>query len=110
MFSQKQWILFDLVLLLLILAMSLNVAGVKFPSFGQAILIFDREPPRCVVQWQGEQNTVTDLARCCRDVQTLGCSQNKESKELPWKCGTSNTLQYYLNDKAHYSCQALWRT
>jgi len=110
MFSQKQWILFDVVLVLLILALSVNWAGVKFPSFGQALLAFDREPPRCLAQWQGESNAVSDLSRCCRDVQTLGCSQNKESNELPWKCGSSNTIQYHLNDKAYYSCQALWHT
>ena len=107
MFSQKQWILFDLVLVILLLALVLNLTGIKFPSLGQALSTLDKQAPLCLAAWQGEQNIVTDLSRCCRDIQTLGCSKSAE-KDPPWNCGTPNTVQYKLNNKAYYLCKHFW--
>ncbi len=107
----KKWLVVaNISLFMLAALLTLNLFEVKVPSLGTALYLLDKTEPQCIVNWQKEYTSWSDLDACCFEVrQQLHCSSDKKvilGKEVQWVCqtGTGEVLKYWLNDKAYYYC------
>src|SRR3989338_1855531 len=98
--TQKEWTTINVALTLIVLLLTLNLAGIKLPSLGQAIYALDQEEPLLAVEWKGELTKCDALNRCCLEAlkqvecvkQTIPSSLGK----LSWSCRNSPELQYRM--------------
>lgn len=109
MASPKEWLVINVSLCFIIVLLTLNVAGVKLPSLGQAIYALDQEPPFLAVEWKGELTNCLDLNRCCLEArEQVECIRepfNSTQGKMSWVCRSGNKLQYRMNNKAYNYCQ-----
>ncbi len=107
----KKWLVVaNISLFFLAALLTLNLFEVKVPSFGTALYLLDKTEPLCVVNWQEEYTSWSDLDACCFEARhQLHCSSEKKSisgAEVQWVCqtGTGEVIKYWLNNKAYYYC------
>ncbi len=107
--SLKEWTVINFSLLFIILLLTLNLAGIKLPSLGQAIYALDQEKPLLAVEWKGKLTECNDLNRCCLEameqVECLHQIVNSPRGKMEWTCHSSSELQYRLNNKAYSYCR-----
>ncbi|MBI2146144.1 hypothetical protein HYU22_02285 [Candidatus Woesearchaeota archaeon] len=107
--TTKEWTTINLSLIIIVLLLTLNLAGIKLPSLGQAIYALDREPPLLAVEWKGEITKCDDLNRCCLEaLEQVECVKQTIQSPLgkfSWSCRNSQELQYRMNNKAYSYCQ-----
>ncbi len=115
MMTDRGWWIINVSLALIAVLLTFTFIGIKIPSVGQALSIFDPEEPLCIVQVGEEYSRWDDLPRCCLEAQAqLECVH--EPQQFPegntdFSCRTSIQLQYQLNNKALSYCQeqVFWR-
>lgn len=110
MTSERVWSTINISLGLIIVILSLNLAGVELPTLGKAQYWLDQEEPVCVVNWKDEFTLWPDLDRCCFEARKqLDCRKEKLSREgleLDWVCETG-PQKVWTNNKAYRYCQQL---
>ncbi|MFA6461337.1 MAG: hypothetical protein WCV90_03650 [Candidatus Woesearchaeota archaeon] len=107
----KVWVMINFSLGLVVILLFLTLFGITLPSVGQVQYVLDREPPLCLVSWQDQYESWTELDSCCLEAhKQLECvfhQQNLEQGRIDWICrtGGEGSVSYGLNTKAYRYCQ-----
>lgn len=115
MLSNRTWTILNISFGLLALLLGLYLAGISFPSLGQAASLLDKSAPLCMVQWKENLVVWDELDQCCLQARKqLSCDKEEKivgKQKLTRICTTGKTsVKFHLNEKAYYYCQkqAFW--
>lgn len=123
MVSSRLWTVINVSLGFIVLLLVLQIAGISFPSIGQAVYQLDESEPLCIVEWKGDFTSLELIDRCCFEARKqLSCdyvSREIDGEIIDLVCHSGKTLtentvmRYWLNEKARRYCQyeleELWR-
>jgi len=115
MATVRAWVVINVSLSCISIILLLYLFGVHLPSLGQAVSVFDKTEPVCVVEWEKEFTLWSNLDQCCLearkqlscDVEDLLIDKNKVSRV----CETGkSSVRFHLNEKAYSYCrsQPIW--
>jgi len=115
MVTVRAWVMINVSLCCISILLVLYLFGVHLPSLGQAVAIFDKTEPLCLVEWKNEFTSWTDLDQCCLEARKqLSCDAediliNKERVSRVCETGKSS-VRFHLNERAYSYCrsQPIW--
>lgn len=107
MVPPKIWLAINISLGIVIMFLVLSLAGVTFPTVGQAKYLLDPDEPQFGVGGIEGLQPGGNLNRFCLEARMQG-SCYKQAGDFDWVCGEK--IRYWMNNKAYYYCiqQRFW--
>ncbi len=111
----RAWVVINVSLCFISIILLFYLFGVHLPSLGQAVAVFDKTEPICLVEWKNEFTLWSDLDQCCLEARKqLSCNPEDviiNEQEMSRVCETGkNSVRFHLNEKAYTYCrrQPIW--
>ena len=110
MLAKKKLRIINIILIIACSLLFLNLLGVKLPTYGLAVEKLDTSPFVCLFSLEGRYTELTDLDRCCFELQKqLRCQdhfQQINNFQIQKRCYIdAQTPQYFVNLKTYRHCQ-----